>query len=145
MKNKIIFTVDLEFWYNSEFLKNGLKKNCLAQNDFITESVGPLLKLLKKYKIKATFFVLGEVAEKYPDLIYKISKEDHEIASHGYSHKTLKKLGRKQFEEQIVKSKKLIEKIIHHRLLEFRAPNSISQINRANFLNFPPLSSDKEI
>ncbi len=46
----------------------------------------PLLNLLRKYKLTATFFLIGKEAEKYPELVRKIDQEGHTIGSHGYSH-----------------------------------------------------------
>lgn len=123
MKPPIILTFDLEFWYNSDFLKNYLPKDVDNLDDKILESTLPLLTLLKKNQIKATFFVLGQVAEKYPELIKKIHQDSHEIASHGYSHKVLSELKPKEFEEEIKKSVNLLKEITGENPLGFRAPN----------------------
>jgi polysaccharide deacetylase family protein (PEP-CTERM system associated) len=64
----------------------------------------PLLDLLDKYDTKATFFVLGSLAEKYPELVAQIHEKGHEIGSHGYCHTNLHELGRAKFEEEIRKS-----------------------------------------
>lgn len=121
MKAKAILTFDLEFWYNSKFLKKYLPKNKLK--DYAEEPVALLLDILDKYHQGATFFVLGQLAEKYPKLIKKISDEEHEIASHGYSHKTLHELGIKNFEREIDLSKKITKIIIDKAPKGFRAPN----------------------
>lgn len=122
-KSPIILTFDLEFWYNSEFLKDYIPKNTDGLDDKITESTVPLLKILKRHNVKATFFVLGKVAEKYPRLIRQIFNEGHEIASHGYSHKVLSELKPNEFEEEIKKSVSLLEKINGIKPIGFRAPN----------------------
>ncbi|MFZ3134749.1 polysaccharide deacetylase family protein [Methanothrix sp.] len=82
----------------------------------------PILNLLDTYKTKATFFVLGCVAEKYPDLIEEIYGKGHEIACHGYTHKNLHDLGKIGFEYEINKSKNLLEKITGDKIKGFRAP-----------------------
>jgi len=123
MRNEVILTFDLEFWYNSEFLKKYLPNNQERLKDYVPEAIFPLLKLLKKFNIKATFFVLGKVAEKYPGIIKKIYSEGHEIASHGYSHKTLNSLDREEFEKEIILSVELLEKITGKRPIGFRAPD----------------------
>jgi len=122
MKPKAILTFDLEFWYNSKFLKKYPKHRDLLE-DYIKESVIPLLKLLNKYNQRATFFVLGEVAEKYPEIIKKISDLGHEVASHGYSHKPLWDLGRRGFEKEIELSKNILKNITGKDPKGFRAPN----------------------
>ena len=122
MKPKAILTFDLEFWYNSKFLKK-YSKDRNSPKDYIKESVVPLLKLLSKYNQRATFFVLGKVAEKYPEIIKKISDLGHEIASHGYSHKPLWDLDKKGFEKEIELSKNILKNITGKDSKGFRAPN----------------------
>lgn len=116
-------TFDLEFWYNSEFLKEYIPEDTGNLDDKVIESTAPLLKVLKKHNAKATFFILGKVAEKYPELIRQIAGDGHEIASHGYSHKILGDLKPNEFEEEIQKSVGLIEKITGIKPTGFRAPN----------------------
>lgn len=120
---KAILTFDLEFWYNSQFLKKYLPKQKSYFEDYIEESIRPILDLLSQYNQKATFFVLGQVAEKYPSTIKRIFALGHEIASHGYSHKPLTELRPKEFEEEITKTNQIIKKIIGQRPIGFRAPN----------------------
>jgi polysaccharide deacetylase family protein (PEP-CTERM system associated) len=122
-KKRLILSFDLEFWYNSEFIKNYIPKGIESFDDKTIESTIPLLKILKRFNTKATFFVLGKVAEKYPDLIRQIANDGHEIASHGYSHKTLNDLTPIEFEEEIKKSVRLLEKINGVKPIGFRAPN----------------------
>ncbi|MBI4708686.1 MAG: polysaccharide deacetylase family protein [Candidatus Portnoybacteria bacterium] len=123
MKQKAILTFDLEFWYNSKFLKKYLAKDKNHLNDFIKESVLPLLDILKKHQHQATFFVLGELAEKYPDLIRKIKEAGYEIASHGLTHRPLDELNEISFKDEIVVSKKTIKDITGEEPKGFRAPN----------------------
>lgn len=120
MKPQAILTFDLEFWYNSNFLKSTPQKNI---NDFSIESTERVLSILADQEQIATFFVLGSLAEKYPDLIKKISKQKHEIASHGYSHKTLSSVSRKEFAREIKLSKEILERTTDLDIKGFRAPN----------------------
>lgn len=99
MNNALV--IDLEFWYNSEFLKGYVPEK---KSDQLPESVIPLLTLLDRYNTRAIFAVLGMVAERHPELIKSIFDQGHEIASHGYSHKTLDKLSREEFEQEMAKS-----------------------------------------
>lgn len=110
-------SIDLEYWWSIEFLRSySLEK----KNDYIIESLNPIMELLDSYDIRATFFVLGEVAEKYPELIEKIYEGGHEIASHGNSHTPLFDLTYGQFEEEIRQSKKILGK---YHPIGFRAPS----------------------
>lgn len=122
MKRQAILTFDLEFWHNSQFLKKYLAEDKNILNDYIIESVEPILNLLNQCQQKATFFVLGQVAEKYPEIIKKIHQSGCEIASHGYSHKTLNQLQPKEFEEEIAKTNRIIETITNQKPISFRAP-----------------------
>lgn len=103
MKN--ILTIDLESWFHFDvefFTKIHKKLNKELDNDFIVNSTELLLELLKKYKQKATFFVLGEVFQWYPSLIRKIKQENHEIAYHGHNHKKL--LNKRTLKKQLLLS-----------------------------------------
>jgi hypothetical protein len=121
-KNKAILTFDVEFPYSSNFLKKYLretdKTDCQIENYFML-----LLDLLKRYNQKATFFVLGQLAEKYPALIKTISSAGHEIASHGYSHNPLNELDRDMLQEELDKTNQIIKGLIDQKLKGFRAPN----------------------
>lgn len=87
--------------------------------------------MLDKYDTNATFFVLGKLAEKYPELIKEIDKAGHEIGSHSYSHKTLHELGMTKFENEIKKTNDILKSIIGKSPLGFRAPTfSIDNKNK---------------
>jgi polysaccharide deacetylase family protein (PEP-CTERM system associated) len=73
--------------------------------------------------VKATFFVLGWIAERYPSLIRRIQKEGHEIACHGYAHKLIYTQSREEFRQDIKKSKAILEGITGSEVMGFRAPN----------------------
>ena len=122
MKPRAILTFDLEFWYNSEFLKKYLPKNLNVLPDYVKESTERILDILDKYNQKATFFVLGQLAEKYPSIIKKVFNCGHEIAFHGYSHKVLKDITKKEFEKELIWGKKIIKDITGKNPKGFRAP-----------------------
>jgi len=122
MKNKIILTFDLEFWHECDIIKNYLPESKEVLPDNVLESTLPLLELLESHNIKATFFVAGGVAEKYPELIKKIHSAGHEIASHGYTHRKLENLGKDEFEKEIRLSVDLLSELIGKNPKGFRAP-----------------------
>jgi polysaccharide deacetylase family protein (PEP-CTERM system associated) len=121
VKNYLSF--DVESWFDSEFV---IDKN--LKKDFIKESLDIVLPFLDKHNIKATFFVTGDVLEKYPEEINKVFKKGHEISSHGYTHKMLKNQEKKEVILGLIKSKKMIKRITGKNPLGFRAPSwSISK------------------
>jgi polysaccharide deacetylase family protein (PEP-CTERM system associated) len=112
-----IMTVDLEDYYCdlpfSEWSKH---------QDRIIQNTEVVLELFTKYKIKATFFVVGYIAEKFPMLIKKIFDQGHEIASHSYCHHDLRKINKDIFEGDLKKSIQILENITGEKVLGFRAP-----------------------
>ena len=113
-------TFDLEFWWCSKFLKGIDTAN---EEDCVEESLQPVLDLLEDSSTKATFFVLGELAERFPKLVESIQKAGHEIACHGYSHETIGELGKVGFSEDIRKSSAILESITGKKPIGYRAPN----------------------
>ncbi|UOE52174.1 DUF3473 domain-containing protein [Mucilaginibacter sp. SMC90] len=121
MKNA--FTVDLEDWFCSHNLISEIKyEDWDNLEGRVTAPTLRLLELLKKYDCKATFFVLGWVADRYPELIQKIAIDGHEIASHGYSHKLLTGIAPSFFEEDLIKSVFAIERACGIKPAGYRAP-----------------------
>ena len=103
----------------------------------LLQTTQTLLDLFEKHEVKATFFVLGYLAEKFPDLIRNIHDKGHEIGSHSYSHPDLRTLTKEQFEEDLVKSLKILEQITGEPVLGFRAP--FFSVNRSNYWVFDVL------
>lgn len=116
-------TVDLEDWYHicgvedySDPLQWGSYENRIIKN------TDKILNLFRLYNIKATFFVLGYIALKEPDLIKTIKGEGHEIATHGFYHRRVFEMTEREFEEDVGKSISIISSIIKSKVLGFRAP-----------------------
>jgi polysaccharide deacetylase family protein (PEP-CTERM system associated) len=120
-------SVDLEYWWSAEFFKKAINED--TKEDLIVESICPLLHLLDKHGVRSTFFVLGLVAEKYPEMVDKLYDQGHEIAFHGYSHKPLHQLDIVEFERELDISMKYLSKF---RPIGYRAP-SFSLNNGTNW------------
>lgn len=86
------------------------------------ENTVRLLDLFLEKNIKATFFVLGEIAETYPKLIKRIANEGHEIGIHGYKHRHLNTISYEKAREEIILAKKIVEDISGKQVYGFRAP-----------------------
>ncbi len=120
MKNAL--SIDVEDWYHPEFVRKKVRESPKPQ---INESIDIILNLLKKYDVKATFFVVGEIIVKNPSLLHKIYDNGHEIGFHGMTHKPLWYLNPKDFDEELKKFKTLVQKIIGNgiKIFGFRAPS----------------------
>ena len=109
MRN-IAFTVDVEKDYNSDSYED-LRKN-----------LPKLAALLKRRKIKATFFVTSDCLEKDPALFRKLHKEGHEIALHGYMHERWDTMNLHTKRETLNKAIAVYKKVFNEMPLGFRAP-----------------------
>lgn len=81
-----------------------------------------ILDILKEYDIKATFFVLGIHAEKYPKIIKRQVEEGHEIGNHSYSHIDMRRATKKQILEEFKKTQEIIYSVANIRPKVFRPP-----------------------
>ena len=88
----------------------------------ILQTTQTLLDLFEKHDVTATFFTVGYIAEKFPELIEKIVQKGHEIGSHSYSHLDIRKSTKEQFEVDLVKSVQVLEKTSKEKINGFRAP-----------------------
>lgn len=107
-------SVDLESPLHREF---NLSKRHQSDNGLTSQVTNRLLDLFNQYKIKATFFVTGEIFEWYPDLVAKIHSLGHEVAYHGHRHLLL--TSKQILLSELKLSKKFIDK---YHPLGFRAP-----------------------
>ncbi|HLA44003.1 MAG TPA: polysaccharide deacetylase family protein [Aggregatilineales bacterium] len=97
MRNAL--TIDLEEWYHPEAIRqSGIT---VERHSQVIEATTPLLDLLARYNINATFFTVGEVAETHPKLIEHILQGGHELAFHGWTHDPLWVLTPESFTSEI--------------------------------------------
>ncbi len=120
---KHILSFDIEDWYHPEAVKElfPFDKWDNLENR-VVENTENILEILQKYKVQATFFILGWIAEKNPALVKRIDDEGHEVASHGYRHRMVTQMTPEQFEEDLVKSIEVLEGITGKKVIGFRAP-----------------------
>lgn len=117
-----IFTVDVEEYYHAENILNSVPKERLAALESRVEiGTRKLLDLLARYDSKATFFVLGCVAEKNKSLIRDIASAGHEIASHGYEHIPLNKHTPATFDADLGRSVAILSDITGQKIIGYRA------------------------
>lgn len=117
-----IFTVDVEEYYHAENILYSFPEDKIATlPDRLEIGLRKLLNLLEQTNNKATFFILGCVAEKNKNLIKEISIAGHEIASHGYDHIPLHRRTPETFEKDLDKSIKVLSDITGQKIIGFRA------------------------
>jgi polysaccharide deacetylase family protein (PEP-CTERM system associated) len=89
----------------------------------VVDNTTRVLDLFERFGTKATFFVLGWVAERFPALVRQIAASGHEIASHGYHHQLTYMLTPRQFREDVRAAKTALESVTGVPILGFRAPS----------------------
>jgi polysaccharide deacetylase family protein (PEP-CTERM system associated) len=115
-------TIDVEDYFHvSAFEEHIPRSNWGNLPCRIEQNVERILALLQGHDIRATFFVLGWVAERYPALVRSIVGEGHELASHGYEHIRVTRQKRKEFSEDIVRTKRLLEDVGGRGVIGYRA------------------------
>jgi polysaccharide deacetylase family protein (PEP-CTERM system associated) len=113
-------TVDVEDWFHICGLELEPKVN--PDEWRVRSNVAKLLSLLAGHNVRATFFVLGCVAEGLPGLVPQIASAGHEIASHGYSHRMVTGLGPQGFREELRHTRAILECQSGQKIVGFRAP-----------------------
>ncbi len=89
----------------------------------VERNVDRILALLERHGTRATFFTLGWVAQRYPQLVKRIVAQGHELASHGYGHERASDLSREDFLHDIRHAKQLLEDIGGVAVQGYRAPS----------------------
>ena len=113
-------SVDVEEWHDTVlFVKNGELR---GQRTTLPENTLEILELFDSLSVKATFFILGSVAQKYPDTVKSIARAGHEIASHGMTHSGVNAMTMGEFEKTAADSKKLLSDISGYTPMGYRAP-----------------------
>lgn len=102
------------------------KAVCLTFNDGPDPSTtGPILATLDKYGIKATFFVIGDKAERHPELVREMASRGHVVAVHGYEHKVLAGLSPKEVERDLAKACSVITSLTGRSPYLYRPPEGV--------------------
>jgi len=120
MKN--ILTFDVEDWYHPHLIPRDTRKQVRLQSR-VVEPTLRILRMLADSGNQATFFVLGCIAEAFPDLVRRIQKEGHEVASHGYGHHIVHTQNRHEFIADLQKSKSVLTCILKEPVVGYRAPS----------------------
>lgn len=128
-------TVDVEDYFHVSAFENQISpkdwSSCKPTVDYNTRRI---LDLFDEHDTKSTFFILGWVAEAFPDLIKEIHNRGHEVASHGTNHRRATTLTRDELKADIANSLERLEQITGEKVIGYRAPSfSIGKSNEWAF------------
>jgi len=127
-----ILTIDVEEWFQAHRLCHSVGP---APESRVLQQVEDVLGLLAEFSVSATFFVVGQVAAKFPDMVNRISEAGHEIASHGYSHIRIDELDSEACRKELELSKQILEDITCKPVVGFRAPSWSIPDNRQRYFD----------
>jgi polysaccharide deacetylase family protein (PEP-CTERM system associated) len=117
-------TVDVECWFHAYNLKEKIPPSTWhLQETRIVSNIERILRLFRSHDAKATFFVLGWVADRFPEVVRMIAAEGHEIGTHGYYHNLITELTPASYEEDLLKSLEAISRQTSQPIRGHRASN----------------------
>ncbi|NER40142.1 MAG: polysaccharide deacetylase family protein, partial [Oscillatoria sp. SIO1A7] len=111
-------SIDVEDWYQGLELPIG---NWNRYQKRVHIGMGKIMEILEESNYRATFFILGKVAEENRGLVKKIQKAGHEIGTHGYSHQNLSQMNPKSFRSELRHSIALLEDLTGEKVIGHRA------------------------
>ena len=117
-------TIDVEDYFQvSAFAPYIRRDEWDSRECRVERNVGRILELLAVRDVKATFFTLGWIAERYPQLVREIVAQGHELASHGHGHQRASDLDRAAFRADVSRAKAILEDLSGRPVRGYRAPS----------------------
>lgn len=117
-------TIDVEDYFQvSAFAPHISRDSWPSLACRVEGNIDRILELLDEGGVKATFFTLGWIAERYPAMVRRIVENGHELASHGYAHLRASDQKAEEFLEDVTRSKAILEEIGGQKVLGYRAPS----------------------
>jgi len=123
LKRVNIATVDVEDWFH--ILDHAETESVESWKNYprrVEIGLRKILDLFDKYSVKGTFFILGWIADEYPDLVQEIYQKGHEIGSHSYAHQLVYKQTSDEFRDDLMRAEEAIERATGTRPKFYRAP-----------------------
>ncbi len=120
----IALTVDVEDYFQVSAFENSIDRatwDSLPHR--VSQNTHKILDIFDELSLKSTFFVLGWVAERYPDIVKRMAQEGHEVCCHGYGHARITSLSPESFKEDVTRSRKLLQDISGQAVEGYRAPS----------------------
>jgi polysaccharide deacetylase family protein (PEP-CTERM system associated) len=115
--NTPVISIDVEDWPQSTWDQN------LPITERSVQNTQRLLGILRETEVRATMFILGKLAERFPDVVKEIQADGHEVACHGYGHLPIGQQSRDEFLADIRQAKDLLEQITGEKVRGYRAPD----------------------
>jgi polysaccharide deacetylase family protein (PEP-CTERM system associated) len=115
-------TVDVEDYFHVAALAPNIPRDSWTSRESrVVGNTHKLLAIFEQFGVRSTFFVLGWVAERYPQLVKDIAAGGHEVACHGFSHRLVYEQSPEEFHEETLRSKRILEDIVGAPVLGYRA------------------------
>jgi polysaccharide deacetylase family protein (PEP-CTERM system associated) len=120
----LAMSIDVEDWFQVENLKAAIPRSRWDSIPLrVHRTTRMILDIFRRTETRATFFCLGWIAERAPDLIREIADAGHEIASHGYAHTLVYGQSIGEFREDVFRARSILEGITGSAVLGYRAPS----------------------
>lgn len=117
-------TIDVEDYFQVAAFDDFIRPDSWdAMESRVERNSTIILDILGKFGVKATFFVVGWIAERYPSIVREIVKRGHELSCHSYMHKKIYHMTPAEFREDTRQAKNILEDITGHAVLGYRAPS----------------------
>ena len=118
-----ILTFDIEDWYHLlEHRSTRNEKQWQNYEPRVVQNTSNILDFLAKYNQKATFFVIGWIAEQNPQLVKMIASAGHEIGIHSYGHQLIWQQSQQEFRDDLIRNISIIEQQLGKKVYKYRAP-----------------------
>ena len=122
-RNRIALTIDVEDYFHVTSFEGQISRaNWSKIPTRVEKNVYLILDILSEHCVTATFFVLGWIAVRHPELIGEIAGRGHEVASHGYDHQLIYRQSPEEFREDVRRAKTVLENITGNEVIGYRAP-----------------------
>ncbi len=120
----IALTVDVEDYFQVSAFEGSIERNSWDSRPHrVAQNTHRILDIFAEKSLKATFFVLGWVAERYPDTIKRMVQEGHEVCCHGYGHARITTMTPQEFSADITRARGLLQDISGQEVPGYRAPS----------------------
>lgn len=117
-------TVDVEDYYQVEAFADVVSREDWSRwESRVERNTRRILEIFAHHRVRGTFFTLGWVAERHPDIVREIAAAGHEVACHGYAHRLIYRQSPDEFREDVRRAKYALEDLTGTRVLGYRAPS----------------------